>query len=89
MTVFEAITDMRQISKEGGEFSFSFMSYSLMKRTSDGPTFISRARLCKQSREDKKEQADNMLNFIDLDRGQFRHCYQPLLMTYKGNLLTL
>lgn len=89
MKVFDAIKEMRELSKKGECFSFSFMSYSMTKGTSDGPVVISRARLTKQSDKKKVEQADNMLNFIDLDRGKFRHCYQPLLMTFNGNKLNL
>ena len=89
MTVFKAIAEMRRISKVNGEFSFSFMTYSTDKRKSNGPRFISRARLSKQSREDQREMSDNMLNYVDLDTGRYRTCYQPLLMTFNGNTLIL
>lgn len=80
---------MRRISKEGGEFSFSFMTYSITKRKSGGPRLVSRARLSKQSRADTVEQADNLLNFVDLDKGEYNRCYQPLIMTFNGNKLNL
>jgi hypothetical protein len=89
MTVFEAITEMRRISKTDGEFSFSFMTYSRDKRHSSGVRYVSRARLNKQSREGEKELSDYMLNYVDLDTGLYRNCYQPLLMTFNGNTLTL
>ena len=89
MDVFEAITEMRNISKQGGEFSMAFMSYSLTRRKSEGVVFISRARLSKQANADKVEHADDMLNFVDLDRGEYHRCYQPLLMTFNGNQLNL
>lgn len=89
MTIFEAITEMRRISRANGEFSFSFMTYSHDKRKSNGVRYISRARLNKQSREGERELSDHMLNYVDLDTGRYRTCYQPLLMTFNGNTLTL
>lgn len=89
MDVFEAIKEMRSISKQGGEFSMSFMSYSLTRRKSEGVVFISRTRLSKQAKADKVEHADDLLNFVDLDRGEYHRLYQPLLMTFNGNKLNL
>ena len=89
MDVFEAITEMRRISKKGGEFSMSFMSYSMKRRKSEGVVFISRARLSKQANAEKVAHADDLLNFVDLDRGEYHRCYQPLLMTFEGNQLNL
>lgn len=89
MKVFDAIKQMREISQKGGEFTVTFMTYSTEKRKSHGPRSISRARLTKQSSAEKVENADIMLNMIDLDRAQYLHVYQPLLMVFNGHKLNL
>lgn len=89
MTVYQAIAKMRELTKAGRSFSFSFMSYSMDRRTSHGIVEVRRARLEKQSTTEQNRHADIMLNFFDMDLMENRRCYQPLLMTFEGQNLEL
>jgi hypothetical protein len=89
MTVYEAIEQMRQISREGGSFSFSFMSYSRDRRKSDGVVRIERGRLRKQSTKETNRFADYMLNFFDCDTLEYGVCWQPLLLEFNNQELEL
>lgn len=89
MTVYDAINKMRELTKNGESFSFSFMSYSIEKRRSEGIIHVPHARLAKQSRKSQNQYADYMINFIDLDLMKDRHCWQPLIIEFNDQPLTL
>lgn len=89
MDLYQAISQMREISKRKGEFSFSFLSYNRSNQTSEGIIGIPRARLRQSSREEDNQNADIMLNYIDLDTNEARQCYQPLLISFNGKKLVL
>lgn len=89
MNVFEAITEMRRLSREGGSFSFSFMSYNPTKGTSDGVVYVRRGVLRKRESEDYNRNAELIEAYTDLETGEPRRFYQPLLMTFNGQKLIL
>lgn len=89
MDVYEAIDRMRELSRLRIPFSFSFMSYSIARRKSEGIIYIRRARLCKQNRKERNRYSGYMLNYIDLDTGKQASCWQPLLLTFNDNELQL
>lgn len=89
MDVYEAIDKMRRLTERHESFSFSFMSYSLARRKSEGVVTVRRARLCKQNRRERNQYSDYMLQYIDLDTGERHSCWQPLLLTFNGQELEL
>lgn len=89
MTVYEAINEMRRISSDGGNFSFSFMSYDSSRNESVGIVTVAHGRLRKRESERYNRYAEMMEGYVDLDTLEFRHFYQPLLMTFNGIKLTL
>lgn len=89
MTVYQAIKKMRELSKAGQSFSFSYMSYSMDRRASHGIVEVRRARLERASTQEQNRHADIMLNYWDMDLMENRRCYQPLLMTFEGQNLEL
>jgi hypothetical protein len=88
-SVYQAIDEMRELSKNGDPFSFSFMSYSDTKQTTNGVTLVRRARLKLTHKEDEYHNAKMIEEYIDLDTMEHRRFYQPALMTFNGNRLTL
>lgn len=80
---------MRRLSARRESFSFSYMSYSIARRKSEGVVTVRRARLCKQSRRDRNQYSDYMLDYIDLETGERRTCWQPLLLTLNDTELEL
>lgn len=87
--MYKAIDEMRRLSERREGFSFSYMSFSISRRTSEGVITVRRARLCKQRREDRNRYRDYMLDYIDLDTGERHSCWQPLLLTFNDNELEL
>lgn len=84
MTVYEAIDQMRRISNQGGEFSFTFMSYSQQRGKSHGPVTIRRARLRPRPSSTQNSYAEIMEAYIDLDTGEAKQFYQPLIMMFNN-----
>lgn len=89
MDVFKAIEEMRRLSALRESFSFSYMSYSIARRKSEGIVTVRRARLCKQERKERNRYADYMLDYMDLDTGERHRCWQPLLMAFNNEELEL
>ena len=89
MTVYEAIAEMRRLSDKRIAFSFSYMSYSMDRRTSHGIVTVPRATLRKQSTKETNKHADHLLNYFDLSVMENRQCWQPLIMTFNNESLEL
>ncbi len=89
MRLYDAIGEMRRLSRQNVPFSFSFMSYNSSKGTSEGIIFVRQGRL--RARESAKfnSKAEEMESYLDLDRMETRHFYQPLLMTFNGEKVTV
>ncbi|GAB2993908.1 hypothetical protein GCM10027284_08860 [Cyclobacterium sediminis] len=84
LTVYEAINQMRELSKAGEAFSFSFMSYSDSKQTTEGIVEVRRGRLTAKSAESDIKNADLLQPYTDLDIMEPRRFYIPTLMTFNG-----
>lgn len=87
--MFTAIAMMRNLSKEGKEFSISFASHSVDKSESKGLITINRAQLRKASKKSDNQYADHMLNIYDLDNERNIRCWQPLIMYFNGMKMKL
>ena len=89
MDLYEAIEQMREISRQGGEFSFSFMSYSEVTGKSEGIVDVARARLRARPTTKQNRNAEMMEAYTDLITGEARQFYQPLLMIFNHNKVEL
>lgn len=89
MTLYDAIDKMRMITREGGSFSFTFMTYSMDKRTSHGLRHVAKARLTRRTRKERNRYGDYMMDYIDLEQQQRSHFWQPLLIDLDGEPVTL
>lgn len=89
MDLYEAIHQMRSLSEKGQSFSFSFMSYNASEGKSNGIISVAHARL--RARESCKynRRAEMMEAYTNLDTMENRQFYQPLLMTFNGEKVTL
>ena len=87
--MYKAIDEMRRLSARRESFSFSYMSFSISRRKSEGVVTVRRARLCKQSRKERNRYRDYMLDYIDLETGERHTCWQPLLLTFNDKELEL
>lgn len=89
MNVYEALTEMRRMSEQDTCFSFSFMSYNPTKGTSDGIVYVRRGILRHRETKEHNRNADLIEAYLDLETGEPRRFYQPLLMTFNGQKLIL
>ena len=80
---------MRELTKEGKAFSFSFMSFNSSRGTSEGVVYVANARLRKRECLEHHRYADMVEAYTDLDTMEQRRFYQPLLLTFNGEKLTL
>lgn len=84
MNVYEAIEKMRKLSAAGESFSFTFMSYNSSAGKSDGVVEVRHCMLRARQSADYNKNAEYMESYIDLDTGEYRQFWQPLLMTFEG-----
>lgn len=84
MNVYEAIEKMRKLSAAGESFSFTFMSYNSSAGKSDGVVEVRHGMLRTRQSTDYNKNAEYMESYIDLDTGENRQFWQPLLMTFEG-----
>lgn len=89
MTVHEAIQDMRKRSADKRPFSFTFMSLSITRQASNGITTVRNARLRKRPASHTNRYSSIMEAYTDLDTLEARQFYQPLLISYNGQPVTL
>lgn len=89
MKVYEAIDQMRRLTEKGIPFAFAYMSYSRERKQSEGIVSVHRAKLRSQSKRERNQYTDLMLNYVDLDIMEYRTCWQPLLLEFNGEPLTL
>lgn len=89
MIIWDAIETMRRLSAEGKSFSFSFMSCDRSKERSEGIVEVIHGRLKSRERADKHQDADIIERYINLDTMEVRRFYQPLLMTFNGENVSM
>jgi hypothetical protein len=88
INIWDAIRQMRELSKQGGSFSITFMSYSRERRKSDGIIEVTNARLRPQD-SPAGQYSDYMLNYVDIDSGEAYHFWQPCLMYFNNQRITI
>jgi len=79
---------MRAISQKQGSFQITFMSYSMDRGKSDGIIDVTNARLRPQDSPPGKY-SDHMLNYVDIDNGEAYHFWQPCLMYFNNQRITM
>lgn len=89
MDLYDAIHEMRKLSEKGLNFSFTFMSCDTTARKSQGVVEVRHARLLSREVKDRHKDAEFVERYINLDTMETRRFYQPLLMTFNGNKVTL
>lgn len=89
MKLYEAIDEMRRLSKEGIPFSFTYMSYNSTKGTSDGIVHVQQARLIKRESEQFNKFAEDQERYYNLTTGEIRRFWHPLLMFLNGETVKI
>ncbi len=89
MKLYDAIKEMRRLSREKISFSFSFMSYNSTKGSTHGVVYVKNARLLKRESKRHNRFAEDMEKYMDLDTLQAKRFWQPLLMSFNGEKITV
>ena len=89
MDLYAAIKQMRELSDRQEPFSFSFMSCSTSTQDSRGIVDVRHARLRPRPHADGNRFAELHEEYVDLDTGEARRFYRPLLMIFNGQKVVL
>lgn len=89
MTVFEAIKEMRRLSKEGKSFAFTFMSYDRYRQLSKGIISVTNGKLRTRSLDKYNEMAEFQEEYLDLDTNEPRRFWHCCLMTFNHQPLSI
>lgn len=88
MTIYEAIAEMRRLSKLNRSFSFSFYSYSLSRNHTSGIVTVHNARLRKRGRVEDNQYAELQEEYMNLDTMEPRKFWHCCLQSLNGQSLT-
>jgi hypothetical protein len=89
MCLWDAIDEMRRLSKQGIPFSFVFYTYDRQRQVGGRRRKIYKALLNKQPKESQVRDANHKLFFIDLKYQQHLACWQILVVEFNDVKLTI
>ncbi len=89
MDLYAAIKQMRQFSDQKVPFSFSFMSCATSTQSSQGIVDVRHARLRPRPQASDNRFTELLEEYVDLDTGEARQFYRPLLMIFNGQKVVL
>lgn len=87
MTIYEAISEMRKLSKEGKSFSFTFVSYSHSRGESHGIVEVPAARLRKRGKTAHSRYAELQEEYVNVNTGEARRFWHCCLLSFNGQSL--
>lgn len=87
--LYEAIAEMKQLTKAGKSFSFIHATYNREKRSTDGIRNVKSARLRSKTSNDEIAYSDFKLFYYDEDQQLPRNCWQMLIMFFNGKKVIL
>ena len=82
--IYDAIKIMRKLSTQNFPFEFSYISCDRTRQTSSGHKIIKKASLSKGLPRKKSEFADWLIAYEDLETGEKKQFWLPLLMTFNN-----
>lgn len=88
MTIYEAIAKMREMTKLGESFSFTFMSYSFSRDLCNGIVEVYSARLRPKNTLEYNQFAELQEEYINVNTGEPRRFWHCCLLSLNGQSLT-
>lgn len=82
MNVYEALTQMRLLSKENIPFAIKFISLNESEGVSNGERVITKCILRKGLSKDISEKANLLVSYTDLSTNSPKSFYLPLLLEF-------
>lgn len=89
MTIYDALRQMRQLTKEGKSFAFSFVSFDETRYKTSGIIDVPRARLRKRGSTKYNRNTDMQEEYLNLDTNEPRRFWHCNLLTFNGQKLTI
>jgi len=89
VNLYEAIHEMRRLTRKGVPFSFTYMSYNETKGTSEGIVHVRSAKLRKRESREFNRNAEDQEAYLNLDTNEPRRFWHPLLMEFNGEKVSL
>ena len=85
ITPSQAVKRMRELTENGAQFSFSFMSYSSHKRHTSGVKHVLKAQLRQGYKDSQSDLAQQLIGYVDIDSGHInRFFHLPLLLSFNN-----
>jgi hypothetical protein len=84
INLYEAIDEMRRISRAGGTFQMKFRKWDRQRRKGGDIANVAAARVRPKATDEKVAHSSHKLYFTDTDSGLARVCWQPLIMEFNG-----
>lgn len=84
MELYDAIKQMRMLTKQGKTFSLTFMSYDRTRGRSSGVVHVDKARLRARGHERYNQHAQLQEEFINVDTNEPRRFWHCCLMMFNG-----
>lgn len=89
ISLFEAITQMRLLTKKGQSFSFAHSTLNTETKKSECIRVVRKAKLRAAARQDDLKNADYKLFYYDMQINEPRVCWQCLLMYFNNKRIIL
>lgn len=84
INIYDALKLMRKLSKDNFPITFSFVSCDRTRKTSSGLVTVKNALLSAGLPSKKSIHARNLIAYENVDTGEKKHFWLPLLMTVNG-----
>lgn len=89
ISLWEAIKQMRMLTAEGKPFSFIHSTLDRSCNKTEGFRYVKEAKIRPAAKKDDLKEADHKLFYYDLELQQPRNCWQILIISFNGKLITL
>lgn len=89
LNLYEAIEQMKALSKGGGTFSVKFRKYNRATNAGGDMVVLKQARLRSKASDEKISNASHKLFLVDTETGKAINCWQVLVVEFNGQKLSL
>jgi len=89
INIYDAITQMRELTKQGENFSIGFMSCDTTRKQSAGFVELPKVRLRSGAGDDAFKNSRHIINYLNVESNIPGRFYQILLMYFNGMKISL
>ena len=89
INIYEAISQMRKLTKEDKDFSIAFMSCDTSRERSSGMVELTKIKLRSGGADEAFKNSEYMINYLNVETNVPGRFYQILLMYFNGMKIEL